>query len=657
MLSNVYFAKDKPERLITHLRGIISQWDSVVSGSGGGLYASWQRNLNMYYANVLNHDESSALQLAGEQGELVKVFVPQARSINRQVITIVTKQRTAFDIIAESTDATTTADTRVARGLVDQLIRDQGLDVCCDRVAEHATLLGAGYWKVAWNPMKGRMVGAASDTEGPNKIPTFQYEGDIEISTPSQLDVIFDFTKEDWREQQWVLVRTIRNRYDLIAELPNLEQELLNISPAWKTMGSQIDTMAGLTPDQNANIEVWEFYHKDSPALPGGRMFFFAGDGGSKCVIHDGPNEYGELPVEQFKAENLFKTGFGYPIFSNLVPLQELLDHSVSVQATNQAAFGVHNILIPDGNDMDIGDVVGGVRLATYKPLAGVQGGGKPEVMQLLQTPPEVMQFGELMKAHMQDVSSINGTLRGTPPPGATAGVAYATLSANAIEFLMGFSKNFYLALENTLMRAIRTYAIFATEPRIVSLVGDTKQAIAKTFVGKDLDSVRRITIRTANPATLTTGMRMEMAKDMIALGVTDPKVYFQVATTGQIENLYEEELNLSQLIRQENENIKAGKPVVVMPDDDHAEHFKHHLPTTYHVEDRLNAPWMQAMVEHMEEHKAEAMALGIFLSGTPNGQPPAPPQMPQDPNQPPAPAQGGGAPSGSPAMPKIGGI
>jgi len=655
MLSNVYFAKDTPEKLMTHLKGIIDQWDSVIKSGGSGLHASWQRNLNMYYANVLQNDESSALQLTGEQGELVKVYVPQARSINRQVITLVTKQRTAFDVIAESTDATTTSDTRVARALIDQVIRDQGLDVCCDRVAEHATLLGAGYWKVAWNPMKGRTTGAAGEQQGENRVPIFQYEGDIEITTPSQLDVIFDFTKEDWREQQWVLVRTIRNRYDLLAELPNIETELLSVDPAWKTLGSsQIDTLAGLTPDQNANIVVWEFYHKDSPALPGGRTFFFTGDGGSKAAIHDGPNEYGDLPVEQFKAENLFKTGFGYPIFSNLVPLQELLDHSVSVQATNQAAFGVHNILSPDGNDMDIGDMVGGVRLCTYKPMTGVEGGGKPSVMQLLQTPPEVMQFGDLMKSHMQDVSNINGTLRGTPPPGATAGVAYATLSANAIEFLMGFSKNFYLALENTLMRAIRTYATFATEPRIVSLIGDTKQALAKTFTGKDLDPVRRITIRTANPATLTTGMRMEMAKDMIAMGVSDPKLYFQVATTGQIENLYEDELNLSQLIRQENENIKAGKPVVVMPDDDHAEHFKHHLPMTYNVEDRLNAPWMQAFLEHLDDHKAEAAKLGIFLSGTPNGQPPQQPQgMPGEGG----PGGGGGAPAGSPAMPKVGGI
>jgi len=656
MLSNVYFAKDTPEKLMTHLKGIIDQWDSVIKSGGSGLHASWQRNLNMYYANVLQNDESSALQLTGEQGELVKVYVPQARSINRQVITLVTKQRTAFDVIAESTDATTTSDTRVARALIDQVIRDQGLDVCCDRVAEHATLLGAGYWKVAWNPMKGRMTGAAGEQQGENRVPVFQYEGDIEITTPSQLDVIFDFTKEDWREQQWVLVRTIRNRYDLLAELPNMDTELLSIDPAWKTLGSsQIDTLAGLTPDQNANIVVWEFYHKDSPALPGGRTFFFTGDGGSKAAIHDGPNEYGDLPVEQFKAENLFKTGFGYPIFSNLVPLQELLDHSVSVQATNQAAFGVHNILSPDGNDMDIGDMVGGVRLCTYKPMTGVEGGGKPSVMQLLQTPPEVMQFGDLMKSHMQDVSNINGTLRGTPPPGATAGVAYATLSANAIEFLMGFSKNFYLALENTLMRAIRTYATFATEPRIVSLIGDTKQALAKTFTGKDLDPVRRITIRTANPATLTTGMRMEMAKDMIAMGVSDPKLYFQVATTGQIENLYEDELNLSQLIRQENENIKAGKPVVVMPDDDHAEHFKHHLPMTYNVEDRLNAPWMQAFLEHLDDHKAEAAKLGIFLSGTPNGQPPQQPQgMPGEGGPG---GGGGGAPAGSPAMPKVGGI
>jgi hypothetical protein len=90
-------------------------------------------------------------------------------------------------------------------------------------------------------------------------------------------------------------------------------------------------------------IYVYEFYHKPTPALPQGRMTIYAS---GTCVFEDGENPYGQIPGRFLKFEQIIGTGLGYPMLSNLLPVQELLDHSFSASSAPTNRLQAFNLYL-----------------------------------------------------------------------------------------------------------------------------------------------------------------------------------------------------------------------------------------------------------------------------------------------------------------------
>ena len=450
-----YFAARDAKEVIGCVSEHVDRHSTGVNAVAG-IGAVWRRNMSVYYSGLITGDDGSALDFGGTQGELVKVVSNQARSLARQFFSLITKSRLEFEANAQTTESGVLADARLANALCKHIVNDQRLDILADRMLEGTILAGSSYLKPCWRTDRGRKV---TRSEGKNVLA-----GSLEISVHHPVDVTFDLSVENSRDRDWAVVRTMKNKWDLAAQLPAMKDAIENL-PAPRD-----DQFLVSTARQSEDMcFVYEFYHRSTVSMPEGRLLVY---GNAETVFYDKANPYidqdGEafIPLAECKPEPIVGTPWGYSFFNDLVPLQEMLDASMSTAASNVSAYGLGTMLNPEGNGLSVRDI-GGLKFLNYKP-AGATGGGKPEALQLPSTPAEVYRFSETIKSNMMEISGINATLRGAPPANVTSGAMAATLSANAVEFAAPFAKAYHLALEQTLQMSLLIYKRFATVPQVI---------------------------------------------------------------------------------------------------------------------------------------------------------------------------------------------
>lgn len=633
------FAAQDPHDLTSYLRQHINSWGS--ESTNATLFSSvcntWRRNLMAYYSPMLNaRDWQTSLNYLGEQGEYVGMVVPEARIIIRQLATLVTKQRLAVECLADSTDAKTLQAARLGRAICNQVIDEYDLESKLFAAVEQAYVVGAGYVTYTWRTDMGYPYSANPDN-------SMNYSGDVCFESPDVRDVMYDWTVQNWVDTPWVIIRQQRSRWDLIAQFPDLEKEILSqpsIMQSRRTM-NDLNYLQGY--EDTDRIFVYEFYHKQTASLPKGRMTFFLDD---DTPIYDDENLYECLPIYQFKFENIMQTGLGYALLSSLLPAQEMLDQMFSTQATNLSAFGVQSLLCPDGANISAHNIAG-LNFINYKP-AGPDGGGKPEALQLTASPAELPAFMKTLSEKVQSLSSLNSAIRGEPPAGVTAGTAIATLSANAQEFLTSASKQYVFGIEKILMGALANYARFATVPRLTSMVGDQEAYLAKEFVGDDLKSIKRVKIRTTSPLMNSQAGRLQVADSLLTAGlISRPQSYVGLLEGAPLETLFDTELTEEVALQGERDALLEGKPVYPLISDDHPKFIRSNLKLLYNPDVRANPEISQRVLEvNMERLRLEQECPPELKAMLRTGQAP---QMPP----PGAPPSGGNKPPEGGMMPQ----
>ena len=601
------------------------------------IYASWFRNQLIYYSNVIapsNWDTS--LVFKGKQGELIQMLVPMSRSLVRQIVGIVTKQNLYFRCVADPTAGNIASParsnvmetTRLGNALSKDIVKNQFLDIKYADAIENGMITGMSFMYVRWRTDKGPIH--TKDQMGKQ-----HFKGDIAISVPTVWDVNFDHNIPDPKDWQWVQVREIHNRWDLIAQMPDLKDEILALPSVRQAMG-WFNFKTTHLPSDDDNVYIWNAYHKPSPALPNGRYIAY---GSPQCVLYDDENFYGELPVYCSRPEAIPNTSLGYAFYSNLVPMQEIFDMCLSAIATNNSAFAVQNVIAPRGAGINAQSILG-MNWISYTPMPGVPNGGKPEALQLTQSSPETYKFLDILKGLMMEISQVNSALRGDPPPQVSSGTAIATLTATAYETINSTAKSSRVMLHEVMLGAINCYRRFASVPRTMSTSSVAGQTVSTSFIGSDLDPIKDVELQEVNPLMQTLSGRMEIADKVLQQGlITNLKGYFAVMEGAPPEELYKNEAGQDELVNRENEALIKGEQVVALNIDDHAYHIMMHSIPLNDPKVRLNGQLASRFLEHIAEHDQLAREVDPFFAAMvqtgkmPQGGPPPPPgMMPQGP-------------------------
>lgn len=597
------------------------------------VYQAVFRNTYAYYSTILDAQSwMTALNYVGEQGELVKMSIPQARTQTRQLVTLLTKQKLAFNAIAMVNKSDVAENVRIANALAAQEVKEQKLDIKQELLAERGLVQGTSFIKSTWRSDFGKPRAVEDLGDGKKGVI---YEGGNEISCPSFFDMTYDYTIENWDELPYVICRVKRNRWDLIAQHPALEEKLMNAPSVQESAYNP----AAWTFDTRDMIYVWELFGRARPGLPRGRMTAFVD---SDCVLVDDVNEYENIPIQQLKAEPVEGLGFGYPMLSNLLPAQEMMDHNYSALATNASSLGVINIANPKGSDIDVRQI-NGMNFIDYKPQ-NIPGGGMPTKMDLLQSAPELFKLPESLLSSMRDMSFINDAVSGKLPA-STSGVAIATLTTNALEFLSSYSKNLQVVLQNTLYQSIVNYRKFAKVERLVEITGQNFQAFSKPFTGDMLAPIKSIEMQSVNPFMQSIAGRLEIADKAAERGyLKNLQGYISILEGAPINSVYKTELSQNDLIQSENERLNQGQPVKAISTDKHPLHIYEHNALLNDPQIRLNSPLVANIQAHILEHLelqkiTDPMLMAMANTGQiPEGMPMAPPPPMVDPGMAPGP-------------------
>jgi hypothetical protein len=631
MAEVLYFAAKPADEAAAILTAKADAWSNNLESNGylEKLRTAWAAYHGAYYNDV---SDGHQITFTGVEGEIANLPVNHLRNLAQHILVMTTATRPTMEARATNTDYKSLTQTILANGLLDYYMREKRLEKYLKTAVEYAIVMGSGYIKMSWNSTSGELYDYNEETNTP------VYEGDVEFSNMSPFDVIVDSTKEN-QNHDWVLCRTWKNRHDLAAKYPENADKIRQLPTK-----SEIEKFGfgGVGNDDTDDIAVYEFYHRRSEALPDGRYLMFLSN---DLQLHDGPLPYRVLPVFRISPSDILGTPYGYTTVFDLLPLQEAFNSLMSTVLSNQSAFGVQNILVPRGADISFNQLAGGLNVIE----ANIQA-GKPEALNLTQTPAEIFKFADMIKQEMEVLSGINSVARGQPEASLKSGSALALIQSMAIQFMSGLQQSYVQLIEDVGSALIMMLKDFAAVPRVAAIVGRSNRAFMKEFKGDDLSSVNRVIVDVGNPLARTTAGRVEMAQQMLQMGaIKTPDQYFTVINTGKLDVMNEGTQAELLSIKDENEDLMAGKTVIALGIDDHRQHILEHKTILADPELRRNPELVQLVLGHIQEH------ISLFKSTDPGlleltGQQ-LPPSMQAQMQQPP---QGGpaAAPAPQPGQP-----
>jgi hypothetical protein len=532
------------------------------------------------------------------------------------------------------TDADPLQTARLAKSICDTIVKKQRLQEKSETIAEKMLVEGMCFASCLWRDDKGLIL-----TEPLKEGETLAYEGDVSIDIHNLTDVFFDWTASSWDEVSWAVLRIPMQRYDLIAQFPEMESDILSLpdyldheryeSKSYDISRSSIDPLI-----KHNKVSVYHFFYKPTSALPYGRYTIFGE--GSK-VFYDSPelNVYAGIPMTPFFMEQVAGTIIGYPLFSNLLPAQELLDATYSSIATNTQSFSTPIIMVPKGSDISVSDLQS-MNLVQYTPLS-VDGGGKPENLQLSRTPPELFRLLDILGAQITDASMINDTLRGQPQSNVTSGTMAATLSANALEFINVASQRLYLGLEFLMNQAISLYKIFASVERLVEISGKNNASYVRTFKGEDLVTLKQIRIQETNPLLSTTAGRLSISDSILQIMQQNrPDLvskYLMILEGAPANELYEDELSEQTAVQMEIDALLEGQEVIPIITDNHPLYISAYRKLLYNPMVRSQSTLLPIVLSLIEQRLELEQQLDPTLKAILRNQPlpPPPPPPPLD--------------------------
>lgn len=575
----------------------------------------WRRSWGYYYRPRIN---GGMINPAGQQGELTSVNINHYRNLLLHLETMTVQQRANFEPRATNSDVKSQSQVILAAGLLDYYMREKKLERNIKSAVKDCLIFSEGFVRAEWDATSGDVYGQTA-TGSP------AYQGDIRYTNYNPLNVIRDYFKQAASQEDWSILRDFQNKYTLAAKFPELNDQILNDCDDYLEL-ARTTTFNIFNLEDTDNIAVYTLLHKPTPAMPNGRYTQILDNG---TILMDGPLPYDETHVYRIAPDEETGTIFGYSVGFDLLPVQECIDILYSTVITNQATFGVQNILTPKGHDLSTSQISGALNLMEYDPALG-----KPEALNLTSTPPEIFNFINQLESLAETLSGVNSVARGNPEASLKSGAALALVQSMAIQFSMNLQQSYAQLVEDLGTGTINILKTYASVPRVAAIAGKSNRPLMREFSGQDLSGISRVTVDMGNPLTRTTAGKENLANNYLEKGMIDnPDQYIQVINTGRLEPVIEGKQAELLLIKSENEMLADGQPQRALITDQHAQHILEHKTVLASPEVRMdpNSPIIQATLTHIQEHinflKTADPALLALIHQTSMAPPPMPPQ------------------------------
>lgn len=621
-----YFANLPKEQIAEALYEKVTNYYEKLESSGKlALYSKVHR---YYFAlNQGGRHEAIGIQRAGVQGELSLLKANHYRNLLTHLLVLVTQQRPAFDCRAINTDYKSQIQTILGKNILEYYLREKRLDVAYRQAAEVAITYAEAYVELEWDEQIGDDVAADDDTDQVIKT------GDISVKVYEPLNVIRQWKASRDGRLPWYILRNFEDRHELAARHPEQAEAILAYQEEDEQNRTLYHEFAQAKQDTHEEnlIPVYTFYHDRTVACPEGRKVRFIGN---ETVVKYETLDTPEMPVYQMMPSRQHGTSFGYSVSFDLLCVQEAIDMLYSTITTNQSTFGIQNIWVKPGSNLNTNQLAGGLNV--------FESNEKPEPINLTNTPPEIFRFLQGLETLGEVLSGVNSVARGQPEASLKSGSALALVASQAVQFSNGLQAAFSRMLEDSGTCILRTLQTRANLPRATVIAGKNNKSYMKDFTGDDLKAVNRVIVDIGNPISRTLSGRVEMASQLLQMQVVTADQYIQVIETGNLDVMVDDKKAEELLIDSENEAIREGKPVVALAVDTHLQHIKGHKNILSDPTVRGDAKLVAATLQHIQEHIGLLSTVNPQLLNILGMQSLAPAPMP---GQAPPPGQGQNAP------------
>lgn len=524
----------------------------------------------------------TALSTYGDQEELVQIDLNHMRSVLQQIVNIVTQNPPKFRARASNSESKALKQAELAEKILEYYNREKRVSRYLRRAVEDAIVLSAGFVKVTWDPTSGEEMDA-DEFSG-----EITYEGDLAFENPKLFDVAWDLRVREWEQVQWVICRGQENKWDLAAEFPEFADDILQAEPAednWTDDWNHVQ--------DTDLVDVYEFYHKDCPSMPGGRYVKYV----ESVALLDGENQYGRLPVYRIVPSEVTNSTIGYTPSFDLHGPQEALNHEASTICSNHAAFGVQNVWSHTGNNIQVSQLGGALNV--------IESEQKPEPLQMCQTPNEIFEAFQGFQQQVEILSGVNSVARGQPEESLKSGAALALVDSKAIQAATGITQNYKQLIEDVGTAMIEILKVAASTKRVIEVVGRHDRLSQAEFSSDDLQLVSRVVVESGNAYTDTLAGKVDLADKFIERGlITTPQEYMTVVNTGDLDPLTDSQMANLHLIYDENERMQdMDLTVQAYPTDPHMLHIKEHQALLNSTEIRNNPDHATAILGHIMQH------------------------------------------------------
>lgn len=631
-----YFAAMDSARLAAQISSKVSGYSTYLEASG--LKKRWAKSFNLYYGkhfNVGNMGSGDGIRQGGKDGELSLLSLNHFRNLMKHILVMTTSQKPSFDTQAVNSDADSLQQARLGNNILNYYVKEKRMGRYIKTATEQSLVFGKGFVMPTWEPSLGKPYTVEQqEVDGEIKEKVI-YEGDIELACLDPYSVILDQSEQDFTKIQYFTAILYKNRYDLAARYPEHEQSILSVESK-----ADLDNKSSITSNENfsdtALIPVYAFYHKKTEAMKNGRYMLSLSD---DTVLYDGPIPYNRLPLFRIVPGEIWGTTEGYTDAFDLIGVQEAMNSLISSAFSNNTAFGVQNVLVPEGCNLTAEHLSNNLTFLKYNAQVG-----KPEPLQLTATPAELYNLFSLLERTGETLSGVNSVARGNPETSLKSGVALGLVQSMAIQFSSGIQQSWAELNEDVGSFILELLQTFAQTERMISIAGKSNRGQMTAFTGKDLNKIQRVTVELGNPMARTTAGRTEIADNLLQKGlVKNAQEYLTVIETGQLEPLTKSTDAELGLIHMENEKLLEGKPVRAIITDTHQLHVQEHMANLSDPDVRNNPQLTEVTLNHVMEHIDLARNMDPFIAQM-TGQPVPPP--------PPSP-EVGGAPQMMPPMPE----
>lgn len=582
-----YFASLPIDELLPECENKVRDYEDYVLRTGK--LTVWRTNWEMW----MRAEMKIGIRFGGDRGQYKLIESNIYRSVVSGLVSVIANQRPSFQPEAINDDHKSLSQDLVFDAVSNYYLKVKHMEDAYKTGLTYGLVTGEGWLYEKWNADIGEVVDTVTNADGST---TPVKEGDVQFSVLGPMDVIRDYTLMT-TDNDWYIIREYLNKWDLIAQRPDLMDELKGLTIPTTLQRFRFGHIVDAQSSNSDLIPVYTLIHRKTASLPKGRIVQYVD---SNTWILDTALPYDEIPLYPMLPDTTLFNNFGSTVMTSLVKLQYAYDKTLSVIVTNQQAFAITNIVIDESTQTKPEQVIEGLNFIKTNLKNGV-----PQGLELCKTPAEIFKFLDLLESQMEKLSGLPSILRGQPPTGVESGTAMAFLQAQALVFNSPIQQAYISFLERSATGLFNILKSFANTKRMVAIAGKSKKQYMEEFSGSDLSNISRVTVSAGNPASRSEAGKLQVAQDLMAKNMVDVKQYFQVLETGQLDTMIEGPEAENMLVVDENEGLQNGEPQVVFPLDQHELHIKQHATVLMNPELRKkqNDPVVAATVQHILAH------------------------------------------------------